>query len=393
MTQIVLVGLGAGAAAALLFASVISGALVSILLFYLAPLPILIAALGWSHWCGLLAAVTASACLGLAFGMLFFAAFLVGIAAPAWWLGYLALLARPGTAGSGADLEWYPPGRLVLWAAGLGAVVVTIALFQVGTDEESIRNGLKVALERIFRQQTGTAAGEPLNLPGIAEPDRLLDLFAVVMPPVAATASVLTLTLNLWIAARVVNLSGRLKRPWPDIPAMTFPRYAPALLAAAAIASFMPDARRRDRKPVRGDIAGRLHDARLRRAARADARLSRPQRHAERSLCLRRRARVAGAGGGAARPRGVHFPLAGPDAATRAAGRAAKLKAQSPIDHFANRQPMENVSWKSFCSNGSPSSARWAKSSASRTGSPAISCCPRARRCARPRTTASNSSR
>ena len=57
MTQIVLVGLGAGAAAALLFASVSSGALVSILLFYLAPLPILIAALGWSHWSGLIAAV------------------------------------------------------------------------------------------------------------------------------------------------------------------------------------------------------------------------------------------------------------------------------------------------------------------------------------------------
>jgi hypothetical protein len=240
MTQIVLVGLGAGAAAALLFASVASGALVSILLFYLAPLPILIAALGWSHWCGLLAAVTASACLGLAFGMLFFAAFLVGIAAPAWWLGYLALLARPGAAGSGADVEWYPPGRLVLWAAALGAVVVTIALFQVGTDEESIRNGLKAGLERIFRLQTDTAADQPLSLPGIAEPERLLDLFAVVMPPVAATASVLTLTLNLWIAGRVVKLSGRLKRPWPDIPAMTFPRYAPALLAAAAIVSFLP---------------------------------------------------------------------------------------------------------------------------------------------------------
>jgi hypothetical protein len=240
MTQIVLVGLGAGAAAALLFASVTSGALVSILLFYLAPLPILIAALGWSHWCGLLAAVTASACLGLAFGMLFFAAFLVGIAAPAWWLGYLALLARPGAAGNDADVEWYPPGRLVLWAAALGAVVVTIALFQVGTDEESIRNGLKAGLERIFRLQTDTAADQPLSLPGIAEPERLLDLFAVVMPPVAATTSVLTLTLNLWIAGRVVKLSGRLERPWPDIPAMTFPRYAPALLAAVAIVSFLP---------------------------------------------------------------------------------------------------------------------------------------------------------
>src|SRR5260370_40661979 len=157
MTQIVLVGLGAGAAAALLFASVISGALVSILLFYLAPLPILIAALGWSHWCGLLAAVPASACLGLMFGMLFFAAFLVGIAAPAWWLGYLALLARPAAAGSGAGLEWYPPGRLVLWAGGLGAVGASISLFHVATDEESIRNRLKAPLDPIFPLQTCTA--------------------------------------------------------------------------------------------------------------------------------------------------------------------------------------------------------------------------------------------
>ena len=47
MMQVVLIGLGAGAAAALLFASVASGSLISILLFYLAPLPILIAALGW----------------------------------------------------------------------------------------------------------------------------------------------------------------------------------------------------------------------------------------------------------------------------------------------------------------------------------------------------------
>jgi hypothetical protein len=238
MMQNVLVGLGAGAAAALLFASVASGSILSLFLFYLAPLPILIAALGWSHGAGLIAAVTASACLGLVFGTMFFVAFLAGIAVPAWWLGYLALLARPGTNGT---VEWYPPGRLVLWAAALGAVVVAIGLFQLGLDEESIRNGLKAGLERVLRLQMGTKAGEPLVLPGIEEPEHLLSLFAVVMPPVAATVSLVTLTLNLWIAGRVVNMSGRLKRPWPDIPGMTFPRAAPALLAAAIAASFVPD--------------------------------------------------------------------------------------------------------------------------------------------------------
>ena len=50
MMQVTLIGIGAGAATALLFASVASGSALSVLLFYLAPLPILIAAMGWSHW-------------------------------------------------------------------------------------------------------------------------------------------------------------------------------------------------------------------------------------------------------------------------------------------------------------------------------------------------------
>ncbi len=236
-TQNILVGLGAGAAAALLFASVASGSLLSLFLFYLAPLPILIAALGWSHLSGLIAAVVASVCLGLVFGPLFFFSFLLGIAAPAWWLGYLALLARPA---AGGDVEWYPPGRLVLWAAGLAAGVVAIALLQIGTDTDTIRNGLKEALQRLLRLETGGAPDEPLNLPGISEPERLIELLAIMLPPVAAGCGALTLVLNLWIAGRVVDLSGRLKRPWPDIPGMTFPRSAPALLGLAIAAAFVP---------------------------------------------------------------------------------------------------------------------------------------------------------
>src|SRR5580704_11116626 len=94
MVQIVLMGLGAGAAAALLFASVTSGSLIALPLFYLAPLPILIAGLGWSHWAALLAGGAAAAALAIE-GLPVAAAFLIAIAFPAWWLGYLALLARP----------------------------------------------------------------------------------------------------------------------------------------------------------------------------------------------------------------------------------------------------------------------------------------------------------
>ena len=69
MVPMVLIGIGAGAATALLFASVASGAVISILLFYLAPLPILIAAVGWSHWAALIAlAATVLVAIG-AYGM------------------------------------------------------------------------------------------------------------------------------------------------------------------------------------------------------------------------------------------------------------------------------------------------------------------------------------
>src|SRR3954468_19081192 len=124
MTQIALIGIGAGAASALLFASVASGSMLSIFLFYVAPLPILIAALGWSHWAAVIAALGAATALAAVFGGVFFLAFMAGTGLPAWWLGYLAMLARPAAVGgANASLEWYPSGRLVLWAAAFAALV------------------------------------------------------------------------------------------------------------------------------------------------------------------------------------------------------------------------------------------------------------------------------
>jgi hypothetical protein len=58
-TQIALVGIGAGATSALMFASVASGSVLSIALFYVAPLPIMIAALRWSDWAAMIAALGA----------------------------------------------------------------------------------------------------------------------------------------------------------------------------------------------------------------------------------------------------------------------------------------------------------------------------------------------
>ena len=239
MMQFGLIGIGAGAAAALLFASVTSGSWLSIVLFYLAPLPIMIAGLGWSHWAALIAALTGALALAVAFGPVFFFSFLAGAGLPAWWLGYLAMLARPLGNGGAAALEWYPPGRLVVWAAILGGLVVVVAIPNFGFDAESFRAGLRQALTHILRVDTEVPTNAPLTTPGVSNTSRLVDFLVAAIPPAAAVLATITNVLNLWLAARIVTFSGLLKRPWPPLAAMTFPRTLAAALAIAVALSFV----------------------------------------------------------------------------------------------------------------------------------------------------------
>ena len=238
MIQLGLIGIGAGAAGALLFASVTSGIWLSIPLFYLALLPLMIAGLGWSHWAALIAGLTGALALGVAFGPIFFVTFLAGAGLPAWWLCYLAMLARPAGNGGRPTLEWYPPGRLVIWAAILAALIVIVAVSYFGLDAEGFRAGLRNALMQILRVETGAPADATPALPGVTNAGRLVDFLVAAIPPAAAVLATITNVFNLWLAARVVKFSGLLKRPWPPLPALSFPRLLAAALALAVIVSF-----------------------------------------------------------------------------------------------------------------------------------------------------------
>lgn len=233
MMQILLIGLSAGAASALLFASIASGSMAATLLFYMAPLPILIAAIGWNHWAALVAVLAGALGLAAVLGVFFSFAFVLGAGLPAWWLGYLALLARPTGNGAQAGLEWYPVGRLLLWAALIGTFIVVIAIPNFGTDQESFQATLRASFERAIRAQTPDLALRP-------ETGRLIDLLVIVIPPAGAVLATVASVINLWLAGRVVRMSGRLQRPWPDLASLTLPPLAQWLLLAAIAGSFVP---------------------------------------------------------------------------------------------------------------------------------------------------------
>ena len=61
----------------------------------------------------------------------------------------------------------------------------------------------------------------------------------VVFPSAAAVSSTIVNLVDLYLAARIVRLSGRLQRPWPDLSTVTFPSFAPALLAVTLAGTFL----------------------------------------------------------------------------------------------------------------------------------------------------------
>ena len=238
MIAIALIALVAGSASALMFASVISGALISLVLFYLAPLPLMVAALGWGPLAATIGGIASAVVLGALFGLPYCVAFVIMVALPAWWLGHLALLGRPianAEAGNGATpappaLEWYPVGRILLWIAGFAMLTTIGALLTLGTDAATITGTIRRGLLRIFHPREGVSAGDI---------EQWIDALITIAPAAAAMFAVVTLTLNLWLAAKITATSGRLHRPWPDLKIVALPPMTLAALSGAIAFCFV----------------------------------------------------------------------------------------------------------------------------------------------------------
>lgn len=224
MIQSWLVAFGAGAASALLVATVATGSAIALPLFYLAPLPILIVGLGWSQVSALVAASTAGVLIGLFFGLELLVAYVAGVGLPAYVLAYLALMGRQIDADG--SMEWFPIGRVLLAASILGCLAVAALVPLIAGDLATYQEALR-GLFQAMLAENGAQAG-----PDTA---RLIDLLVAVMPPAAAIITMVTQIGNLWLAAHAARISGRLMRPWPDLAAIELPRAAAALLAGALL--------------------------------------------------------------------------------------------------------------------------------------------------------------
>ncbi|WP_050386646.1 hypothetical protein [Bradyrhizobium pachyrhizi] len=237
MIGILIVALAAGAASALMFASISSGALISLLLYFLAPLPLMVSALAWGPLAAAIGGVAAASVLGAIFGLPYCIAFAMIVAVPGWWLGHLALLGRPieSSAGDSATqqppaLEWYPVGRILLWIAAFAIITTTAALLTLGSDADTVTGALRRGLLKVL----GTGEGLPSG-----EIERLVDVLVILAPLAATILAMVTLTLSLWLAGKIAQTSGRLNRPWPDFRTTALPAVTLVALLAAVGVSFI----------------------------------------------------------------------------------------------------------------------------------------------------------
>ncbi|MBP1182394.1 hypothetical protein [Methylobacterium sp. PvR107] len=259
MAQHIGIGIGAGLVSALLFGVLLKATPLAILLYLVAPLPILIVGLGWSHKAALAAVATGSLALVLLIAPFMGLAFGAYIALPAWWLAYLTLLGRETPNG----LEWYPTGRLLGWIAataalafiaiavlsspnhaafdaqlrGLANTLVQARMPDAPSDSDKTRDAGRAS-------ETGDTAADPKAAPDADPADvtrtELADALARVVPAFAANGLALLLAFYLWASARIVKISGRLPRPWPDIPSTAMPRATLVTLAVAVLMCFAP---------------------------------------------------------------------------------------------------------------------------------------------------------
>jgi hypothetical protein len=232
MTMIVLIAIAAGCASALMFASITSGALISLVLLYFTPLPLMVAALGWGPLAATIGGIGAATGLGAIFGLPITIPFVIMMALPAWWLGHLALLGRPvANAGSteGATpatpvMEWYPVGRMLLWIAGFGTLSTMATLLTLGTDAATITESLRAALLRVLSPR-GAGSGDEIQ--------QRIEVALIILPAAAANSAMTMLMVNFWLAARITAMSGRLRRSWPDLKSTELPPMTLAALSAA----------------------------------------------------------------------------------------------------------------------------------------------------------------
>lgn len=232
MNNPAVIGALAGLVSALLFVSAATSAIAAALLVYITPLPLMIAGLGWGIRASLVGLGVGMLAAAAAFSINVAITYGLMLAGPAALLVYLALLSRPDPQTPNGVI-WYPPGRLIAWAAiiggavGAGSAVVLAA--GTGDYETSVRQLFNETLLPAIQQGEQQLTEEQIT--------QSVQFMAGILPGAVAAVWLLIMLINLWLGGKIASVSGRLIRPWPTLSDLDYPRFLPISFLIALVVS------------------------------------------------------------------------------------------------------------------------------------------------------------
>ena len=220
---------------------------------FIAPLPIMLASFGFGSLAGIIAAIVGALAVGIvdlrpdamaalhldkiATGGLETLVFAVGFGVPSWLISQLALLPAAARRPDGKVLvrpEEHRLGNVIAVAAGFAAIGAALNIAIAADSHGSLHAFLEAsatALEPMLTQRG--------PLPKGVEPHAVALAFVWTAMGVMSAAQLMLLSFNLWIAARIAQMSNLLSAPWPDIPSgLRVPRPLAIVLAVALGLSF-----------------------------------------------------------------------------------------------------------------------------------------------------------
>lgn len=209
-----------GALAAGPYLMALTGSTGSLILVYLAQLPLFAAGLWLGTGASALAGFVAVSILASATTLPSAAVFAALNPVPVVLLVRQSLLARTG---AGNAVEWYPPGLLTAWLTGFGLTIAVATLVFFGGAkgmQDALREVLAPSLDRL---------GEMTP-----EHDQLLAFIALLLPGIIAASWMVMTVTNGSLAQGLLARFGASWRPSPDLAALGLPIWIPVLLACAA---------------------------------------------------------------------------------------------------------------------------------------------------------------
>ena len=221
----------AGLTAALAFMAAGNGGFIGFFLANFAPLPLMIAAMGWTVSSGLLASLFAGLVIFILTDGSSALEFMALVAFPA--VGLAALAQYKSQNG-----PYYPVGRLLAWI-GWVAIFTAMTEIAIWSADHGGYSAASDDLAQNFMPVLQDIFSSGLKLPASLQIEDVAAAFARAVPFFSVVIGTLLLVANLWGAARAVQVSGRLERPFPALAeTLRLPRHV-ALIFAAALAGLI----------------------------------------------------------------------------------------------------------------------------------------------------------